>query len=157
MKVSKDKQYKTRNGLTVVILATDVPGTNYPVVGYTIGKFGNTGHYQWTDKGLYDDSFLNPDPNDFDLIELPTVIVEYATVWDDGFQLHQSVWHSTKATAPPLLQSAIWCEPPKKVSHLFTTLSLSDRVKAQRCKDPTKQKGFTPVSFSAYNRLNGKQ
>jgi hypothetical protein len=101
--ISKDKQYQTRDGRKVVILADNVPGTDYPVAGYIIDGKASL-HTQWTREGWHSSSYTRED-HALDLSPAQVVTVEYAVVWipedaDElgGETLASSFWYSRKPT-----------------------------------------------------------
>jgi len=68
MNITMQGKYQTRDGRAVRILATDVKGTELPVLGLiTFGE--NEDDYHWTLDGRYR---LSDEDNDLDLIPVPT-------------------------------------------------------------------------------------
>lgn len=96
--ISKDKQYQTRDGRKVVILADNVPGTDYPVVGYVVDNDG-TYHYQWTNEGKFISDYNYS--YELDLFPAAGVIVEYAAVWDNTHDGDSGIcgWSHAKPTS----------------------------------------------------------
>tara|TARA_R110000851_G_scaffold26879_1_gene75789 strand:+ start:274 stop:597 length:324 start_codon:yes stop_codon:yes gene_type:complete len=72
------KQYKTRNGLEVVIHTTTMGG-EYPVQGaYKDG--GGWDVASWTNEGDFQRGYRSK----FDLVEIPQIIERWVVILDDG-------------------------------------------------------------------------
>jgi hypothetical protein len=91
--ISKDKQYRTRNGLEVRIYATD-SGGDYPVHGAVKNESGKWKPIRWTRVGLYN---IHGPFSKFDLFEVKPRIKR--TLWVNLYRAGYGGLHPSKEVA----------------------------------------------------------